>query len=177
MVRNFEKLVAEAKKKVTEISPADAAEKSKSGGAVIVDRSPIDVKGTGTAIGNTGAPTVLSNLTMTLDKGTNTSPALNIGGNGSALSHVTIGGNWAGPAIVDSGSLTVSDTRIVSGPSPSSALLELNDGGTQGHAVSFQRSRLQERSSAQPLAMASNVSDQGARRAGDKRRPRRLWAR
>jgi len=33
----FEKLVAEAKKKVTEISPADAAEKSKSGGAVIVD--------------------------------------------------------------------------------------------------------------------------------------------
>jgi rhodanese-related sulfurtransferase len=33
----FEKLVAEAKKKITEISPREAAEKSKSGGAVIVD--------------------------------------------------------------------------------------------------------------------------------------------
>ena len=33
----FEKLVAEAKKKITEISPSDAAEKSKSGEAVIVD--------------------------------------------------------------------------------------------------------------------------------------------
>ena len=33
----FEKLVAEAKKNITEISPTDAAEKSKSGEAVIVD--------------------------------------------------------------------------------------------------------------------------------------------
>jgi rhodanese-related sulfurtransferase len=33
----FEKLVAQAKKNITEISPADAAEKSKSGEAVIVD--------------------------------------------------------------------------------------------------------------------------------------------
>jgi rhodanese-related sulfurtransferase len=33
----FEKLVAEAKKKITEISPVDAAAKSKSGEAVIVD--------------------------------------------------------------------------------------------------------------------------------------------
>src|SRR5947208_14869240 len=33
----FEKLVAEAKKKITEISPTEAAEKSKSGEAVIVD--------------------------------------------------------------------------------------------------------------------------------------------
>jgi len=33
----FQKLVAEAKKNITEISPADAAEKSKSGEAVIVD--------------------------------------------------------------------------------------------------------------------------------------------
>jgi len=33
----FEKLVAEAKKKITEISPTDAAAKSKNGEAVIVD--------------------------------------------------------------------------------------------------------------------------------------------
>src|SRR5437016_12263631 len=33
----FEKLVAEAKKKITEISPQDAAARSKSGEAVIVD--------------------------------------------------------------------------------------------------------------------------------------------
>src|SRR5213595_2239441 len=33
----FEKLVSEAKKKITEISPTDAAAKSKSGEAVIVD--------------------------------------------------------------------------------------------------------------------------------------------
>src|SRR5437016_5401219 len=33
----FEKLVAEVKKKITEISPTEAAEKSKSGEAVIVD--------------------------------------------------------------------------------------------------------------------------------------------
>jgi rhodanese-related sulfurtransferase len=33
----FEKLVAEAKKKITEISPSEAAEKSKSGEAVIID--------------------------------------------------------------------------------------------------------------------------------------------
>jgi rhodanese-related sulfurtransferase len=33
----FEKLVAEAKKKITEISPTEAAEKSKSGEAVIID--------------------------------------------------------------------------------------------------------------------------------------------
>jgi rhodanese-related sulfurtransferase len=33
----FEKLVAEAKKNITEISPTDAAAKRKSGGAVIVD--------------------------------------------------------------------------------------------------------------------------------------------
>src|SRR2546421_12974326 len=33
----FEKLVAEAKKKITEISPQDAAAKSQSGEAVIVD--------------------------------------------------------------------------------------------------------------------------------------------
>jgi phage shock protein E len=33
----FEKLVAEAKKKITEISPQDAATRSKSGEAVIVD--------------------------------------------------------------------------------------------------------------------------------------------
>ena len=33
----FEKLVAEAKNKITEISPQDAAARSKSGGAVIVD--------------------------------------------------------------------------------------------------------------------------------------------
>jgi rhodanese-related sulfurtransferase len=33
----FEKLVAEAKKKITEISPHDAAEKLKSGEALIVD--------------------------------------------------------------------------------------------------------------------------------------------
>src|SRR2546428_13389827 len=33
----FEKLVADAKKKITEISPQDAAAKSKSGEAVIVD--------------------------------------------------------------------------------------------------------------------------------------------
>jgi rhodanese-related sulfurtransferase len=33
----FEKLVAEAKKKITEISPTEAAAKSKSGNAVIVD--------------------------------------------------------------------------------------------------------------------------------------------
>src|SRR5437867_3033600 len=33
----FEKLVAEAKKNITEISPQDAAAKLKSGGAVIVD--------------------------------------------------------------------------------------------------------------------------------------------
>ena len=33
----FEKLVADAKKNITEISPADAAAKSKSGKAVIVD--------------------------------------------------------------------------------------------------------------------------------------------
>src|SRR5205814_1178592 len=33
----FEKLVAEAKKKITEISPTEAAAKSKSGEAVIVD--------------------------------------------------------------------------------------------------------------------------------------------
>src|SRR5947209_15390535 len=33
----FERLVADAKKNVTEISPTDAAAKSKSGGAVIVD--------------------------------------------------------------------------------------------------------------------------------------------
>ncbi|PYJ71260.1 MAG: sulfurtransferase, partial [Verrucomicrobia bacterium] len=32
----FEKLVAEAKKKITEISPQDAAAKSKSGEALIV---------------------------------------------------------------------------------------------------------------------------------------------
>lgn len=33
----FEKLVADAKKKITEISPAEAAAKSKSGEAVIID--------------------------------------------------------------------------------------------------------------------------------------------
>src|SRR6266850_1858267 len=33
----FEKLVAEVKKKITEISPSEAAEKSKSGEAVIID--------------------------------------------------------------------------------------------------------------------------------------------
>src|SRR6266446_10943359 len=33
----FEKLVAEAKKKITEISPTEAAAKSKSGEAVIID--------------------------------------------------------------------------------------------------------------------------------------------
>jgi rhodanese-related sulfurtransferase len=33
----FEKLVAEAKKRITEISPADAAEKLKSGEAIIAD--------------------------------------------------------------------------------------------------------------------------------------------
>jgi rhodanese-related sulfurtransferase len=33
----FEKLVAEAKKKITEISPREAAKKSKSGEAVIID--------------------------------------------------------------------------------------------------------------------------------------------
>ena len=33
----FEKLVAEAKKKITEISPSEAAEKSKSSEAVIID--------------------------------------------------------------------------------------------------------------------------------------------
>ena len=33
----FEKLVAEAKKKITEISPSEAAKKSKSGEAVIID--------------------------------------------------------------------------------------------------------------------------------------------
>jgi len=33
----FEKLVAEAKKKITEISPDEAAEKSRSGHAVIID--------------------------------------------------------------------------------------------------------------------------------------------
>ena len=33
----FEKLVAEARKKITEISPSEAAEKSKSGEAVIID--------------------------------------------------------------------------------------------------------------------------------------------
>src|SRR6266480_3628075 len=33
----FEKLVAQAKKKITEISPSETAEKSKSGEAVIVD--------------------------------------------------------------------------------------------------------------------------------------------
>src|SRR4029079_671342 len=33
----FEKLVAEAKKKITEISPSEAAEKSKGGEAVIID--------------------------------------------------------------------------------------------------------------------------------------------
>ena len=37
MPTGFEKLVAEAKKKITEISPQDAAAKSKSGEAVIVD--------------------------------------------------------------------------------------------------------------------------------------------
>ena len=35
--RGFEKLVAEAKKKITEISPTEAAAKSKSGEAVIID--------------------------------------------------------------------------------------------------------------------------------------------
>ena len=33
----FEKLVTEAKKKIAEISPTEAAEKSKSGGGVIID--------------------------------------------------------------------------------------------------------------------------------------------
>lgn len=37
MPRGFEKLVAEAKKKITETSPQDAATKLKSGEAVIVD--------------------------------------------------------------------------------------------------------------------------------------------
>ncbi len=37
MPTGFEKLVAEAKTKITEISPSEAAEKSKSGDAVIVD--------------------------------------------------------------------------------------------------------------------------------------------
>jgi len=37
MARAFEKLVADAKKKILEISPTDAAAKSKSGEAVIVD--------------------------------------------------------------------------------------------------------------------------------------------
>ena len=37
MATRFEKLVAEAKKNITEISPADAAAKSQSGEAVIVD--------------------------------------------------------------------------------------------------------------------------------------------
>jgi phage shock protein E len=37
MATRFEKLVADAKKSITEISPTDAAAKSKSGGAVIVD--------------------------------------------------------------------------------------------------------------------------------------------
>jgi len=37
MARGFEKLVAGAKKKILEISPKDAAAKSKSGEAVIVD--------------------------------------------------------------------------------------------------------------------------------------------
>jgi rhodanese-related sulfurtransferase len=35
--KGFEDLVADAKKKITEISPTDAAEKAKSGEAVIVD--------------------------------------------------------------------------------------------------------------------------------------------
>jgi rhodanese-related sulfurtransferase len=35
--KGFEELVADAKKKITEISPTDAASKSKSSGAVIVD--------------------------------------------------------------------------------------------------------------------------------------------
>jgi rhodanese-related sulfurtransferase len=35
--RGFEKLVADAKKKITEISPSEAVEKSKAGRAVIVD--------------------------------------------------------------------------------------------------------------------------------------------
>lgn len=37
MPKGFEKLVSDAKKKVTEISPTEAAAKSKSGEAVIVD--------------------------------------------------------------------------------------------------------------------------------------------
>ena len=37
MATGFEKLVAEAKKRITEISPTDAATKSKSGEALIVD--------------------------------------------------------------------------------------------------------------------------------------------
>ena len=37
MPTGFEKLVAEAKKKITEISPTEAAEKSKRGEAVIID--------------------------------------------------------------------------------------------------------------------------------------------
>jgi hypothetical protein len=35
--KGFQELVADAKKKITEISPTDAVSKTKSGGAVIVD--------------------------------------------------------------------------------------------------------------------------------------------
>jgi PKD domain len=140
------------------VENAAAADAIDAARALTLSGTPVSSAGTGHAIQNTGGPTSLSNLAITLSNSSNSSSAVTIAGRGSSLSHTSIGGGWSGTALADSGALDISDSSIASGPSPTGQLVFLADGTTAGSDVSIERTTLIQRSTAIEAIEATDVN-------------------
>jgi hypothetical protein len=133
---------------------APAVANSGSGGTIGISGTTISYAGTALAVA-ASAPADLSNVTITMSNSGNGDPAVVFEGRGSTLSHVTIGGAWTGIGIDDTGSMSVADSTITSGPAPTGPMIEAQDGGPSGGSeISIVRTKVVDHSSSSAPAVA-----------------------
>jgi hypothetical protein len=127
---------------------------------VMLQRSSIDVRGTGAALVTTGGAASLSDLTVTLLNPSSTASALQLSGLGSSIADVVVGGAWSGPALTDTGSVDISDSSLTSGATSGSGSVVLQDGSASGlgNRVSVRRSTLRAGATGVPAVSATNVN-------------------
>lgn len=126
-------------------------------GNLTMNNSSVDENNSSVGVIAGSGNTTLANMHIAMQKASASSPALITSGGTASLSHVTISGAWAGTAINSSGSVSLTDSTLSSGPAPLAPLMLVSDGGSAGHHELIQRSVLQERSTTLPLLVGQNV--------------------
>jgi hypothetical protein len=129
---------------------------SDNGGSLTVDSSAIDVRGTGVGLTNTSSTTTLRGISVTMENPASSSVAIQSSSGRMSLSGSTVSGGWAGSDVVTSGSVSIADSTLTSGPTPANPLSSFSN-AIAGREVSIVRSTLQEQSPTKPAISAGNV--------------------